>query len=71
MTNRLIGAPLLLRFGVAIPVKPTPVFVYDPIRQVTRASVDGAWCDALDQASVEAPPQTRVTEVHRETTDDS
>ena len=71
MTTRLVGTPFLFRFSAAIPLRRTPVFVYDAIRQVARASVHGAWCDALDVASIEYPPQTLVTEVRRETTDDS
>lgn len=71
MTTSLPGTPFLVRLSVPIPTRPTRELVYDPLRQLARASVNGTWQDALDIVGIDDPPQTLVTEVRVETTDDS
>jgi hypothetical protein len=74
MTSENPGArqrPVPFLFHFARPMDETGdrILRYDPLRQLSQVLLDGDWVDGLD-ARCETAPETRLTKVHAETTDD-
>jgi len=62
--------PFLFRFADSLGESERSQTQYDPSLQIARVSLGLGWVDALD-VSADKPPQTLITHVRRETTDNS
>jgi hypothetical protein len=67
--NQRPAHPFLLRFGASLPDPGSLEIRYDADRQIAVVADGESWRPALD-AGKDDPPQTMMTEVKRETTDD-